>query len=304
MSCGYWEMWIPCGCYVLQFAFCLGCLVAHIRRPVLFQDSGFDYFKFFWCSMLVWLVFHVFVLVWYGAWTSMTYHLFGSCADTILQSLSIWVLIIMISEMLFTYRNPGRRRVFFSRVTLFLFTAMYCILGVMFSFFDPTTDGRPSDLVLLWRGAVMIAIAVFVAMPSIRFYRAITYPVVQPEDLPCVRWSVVFITLIVGLAVAKGIWNLTGYWGRNAVTDWAAKQQAAVVRPEDLPWPARAFLCCWELVAGVLFSLLLILAVRELSAHEIQFDDDSVYQPVGEAQAASVISFPVKGHILQSYPNQ
>jgi hypothetical protein len=233
--------------------------------------------------MLVWLVFHVFVLVWYGAWTSMTYHLFGSCADTILQSLSIWVLIIMISEMLFTYRNPGRRRVFFSRVTLFLFTAMYCILGVMFSFFDPATDGQAGDLVLFWRAAAMIAIAVFVAMPSIRFYQAITYPVVQPEDLPCVRRSIVFITLIVGLAVGRGIWNLTGYWGGNAVKDWVGNRQKEVVRPEDLPWPARAFFCCWELVTGVLFSLLLILAVRELSAHEIQFDDDSIYQQGREA---------------------
>jgi hypothetical protein len=131
MSCGYWEMWIPCGFNILQSIFCVIFLVSHIMRPVVFHFSGFDYFKLFWCALLLWLVFHTFIIAWYGPWTPTTFHLAGSCADSILQTLPIWVVVIMISEMLFTYRNPGRRRVFFSRVALVLFTAVYWILGII-----------------------------------------------------------------------------------------------------------------------------------------------------------------------------
>jgi hypothetical protein len=277
-------MYIPSGCCVLQSVICVIFLIAHVRHPVVFHFSGFDYFKLFWCAMLLWLVFHTFVLLAPGPWwTALSWRLVGVCADSILLTLPIWVVVIMISEMLFTYRNPGRRRVFFSRVTLFLFTATYWILGIIVSLSDVNTAQQTGDMVLFWRGVVLIAISIFVAMPAVRLHRAITYPVVQPEDRPCVKWSQVLIVLIVALGAARGIFELTTYPGWNMVMTWIDKAQDSAATSGTLSGRARAFLCCWEVFFGNLFSQLLIFAVLTLRAHEVQFDNDPIYRQGSDA---------------------
>jgi hypothetical protein len=146
--------------------------------------------------------------------------------------------------------------------------------------------GDVGDMVLFWRGIVLIAISLFLAMPSIQLYRVITYPILQPDDRPCVRRSIVLLVLIVALGLGKGIWDVITYPGWNAVANWISTKQTEAATPEEVSVLARAFFCCWEIALGPLFSQLLIFTVLTLRAFEIQFDNDPIYRPVGEAGGA------------------
>jgi hypothetical protein len=275
VNCGYPEVFAFTGLGVLQAVVCLLYCVRHHFDPLPFSGTGSDYFLWFWCGLFLYSVYHTVVVTAYLPYTPVACYLVQAF-DGILQMLPTWVVILMLSEMLFTYRNPGRTRVLFARICLALFVLVFLLLGVLFSFTDVEDMLQPGDSMLLWQGAIRLLTAVFLALPAVKLYSAITYPVLQQDDVSCVRSSAVVFGAFAAINVARSAFVLTQFCDLNK---WAfAISQAVFQNPADqLPVTFRAVFWILEFLSNTLYTALLMVAVLVLRDHERRFANDPFY---------------------------
>jgi hypothetical protein len=260
---------------VLEILVCIWFIGGHILEPLPFSGTGSDYFLWFWVPLLVWLLYHTIIVTAYFPYTQRSVYLVQA-ADCIFQVLPTWIVVLMLSEMLFTYRNPGRNRVFFARVCLCLFLIVYGLLGVLFSFTDVEDMFQSSDSMLLWQGAIRLLTTVFVALPAIKLFHAISYPVLQKDDVSCVRWSTAVFVILGALNIAKAVIALTIYWNANelAASLWNDIRTNAY---DNLPSRVRVTLWFNEFSFNTLYTVLLMGVVLVLREHEMRFANDPFY---------------------------
>jgi hypothetical protein len=278
MHCGAPEMLIFTVLYSIQAAFCLFCFVQHVRHPVPFSAMGRDIFLFFWGTLFTWLIYHNILITAYFNWTPRNWYLAGFCVDSVIQMLPIWILLFMISEMLFTYRNPGHNRLFISRVFLIMALLVLLALGVVLSLSDVESRyGYLDDAMMFWHGVVLIVSAAFVVLPSIKLIQALSWPVLQADDAACVRASSIILIVWIVINTGRGIWDVTAYFGWNSL---AGEISAAIDQAKtgsDLPSGVRWFYAIWELIANAVSTALLIAGVLVMRQHENSFIEDPFY---------------------------
>jgi hypothetical protein len=300
VGCNCPEMFAFTGIGILQILVCFYLSFVHARQPLPFSGTGSDYFLWFWIPLLIWLLYHTILVTAYFPYTQRSAYLVQA-ADCIFQMVPTWIVILMLSEMLFTYRNPGRNRVFFARVCLCLFLVIYGLLGILFSFTDVEDMLQTGDSMLLWQGAIRVLTTIFLALPAIKLFSAISYPVLQKDDVSCVRWSTGLFIVLGVLNIGKAGFVLTHYWDIN---EWANSLWNQITgNPYDqLPGFVRGTLWFNEFVFNSMYTVLLMVAVLILREHEMRFANDPFYldlandsdRPTGVRVGISSVSTKIK----------
>jgi hypothetical protein len=208
-----------------------------------------------------------------------TAYLLTFCIDVGLQLIPVWVVVFMISEMLFTYRNPGRNRLVISRVFLVLALFVFLTLGIILTFSDvEAAYAGAGDAMMFWHGMVCIFSTAFTVMPSVRLIQAISWPVLQTEDAGCVRSGTAIVIGCVAINGGRGIWDVTAYFGWNVLSE---KISSLVLQAPDgvhLPAVVRIYYFVWELLVNAVYTGFITWGVLVLRMHEKAFGDDPFYR--------------------------
>ena len=107
---------------------------------------------------------------------------------------------------------------------------------------------------------------------------AISYPVIQPEDASCVRFSRIGLFLFAGIFLAKAIFSLLVFLGANKMSI-SITQEIHDNSRDKLSPAARAYYVSGAFVFEFIPCLLAILAVFVVRKHEIEFVNDPFYAP-------------------------
>ena len=286
--CKYARPGIGCGAYEILclgilFFFagiaCLCLLCWHGRSRKKSPPLGLDFNIPFWATMAIWTFYHSIMTIFKFPWDPKTFYICAICIDSILLLLPFSFLVMIISEMLFMYRNPGTQRVNFSRIVFVLFLVIFLILGILLSMIDVEELLSANDTMMLWHSAVSLTIALFVLMPAWRLIQAVSHPVVQPEDVSCVRQSKGGLFAIFLLFLARSVHNFLIYIGHCPWNDWYQRELANAEDPKKLGTAVRCYLFFFEFVFNLGCPLLGMGGVYMLRKHDIDFADDSFYAP-------------------------
>jgi hypothetical protein len=254
--------------------------IATIARMVsVYRASGkrFDQTILFCILVAIW---QVYVGLLYSVpfpWTLLTYRLFYFGLRHILLYIPMALVILILFDLLFTYKNPGDDAIMFFRILFIVFFSTFVVTGVIITIVDSTSTGDIEEMVSLWASANEIIIAVFFTLPAISLLRTVTYPLIQPEDVCCVRFCRIGIWAFAALFGGRAIWNLTHYFHCNKLQqwvndNWGVKGKMGLVRLSD-----AGFILIFDFVP----SLLSVIAVFLFKKHDMMFNENPYYRSQG-----------------------
>ena len=151
--------------------------------------------------------------------------------------------------------------------------SVFLIVGIALSlidvnFYDPSYD------MSLWHACTDFLVVCFVSIPSIHLVRAISYPVVQPEDATCINWSVFGVWVFCITFFIRSIWNFLHYANLNYIYDWIIRELEEGIMPNK---NSRFFQFCFSLVFEFSCSIMTMIGVYVLNQHDLKFADDPFY---------------------------
>ena len=194
--------------------------------------------------------------------------------DSMLFILPISLVMLNVTEMMFQYQYPGRAKKMLIRLLYTLFFIIYLVLGVLITYVDVDTIGEQYDVMFLWNSASSLVLSVLMIFPSFKLLKTVSYPVIQPEDVKCVRTSKLALVLFVVINLCESIYNLTVFLGCNYIRNWLQKDLEKYHLVRNGP---RAFYFMYELIFDFIPSVLAVISVHQIRQHDLQFADDPFY---------------------------
>jgi hypothetical protein len=198
----------------------------------------------------------------------------GSTVSQLLMFIPMSLVTLNLFELLFTYRNPGTNAIVFFRGLFVLFIVVFLALGIVLSLIGLDDDSSTSKSIALWCACTNLILAIFFALPARSLLEAVTYPMVQPEDVCYVNFCKVGIVIYVLLFAGRMLWTGTDYFAINKlqvkVLKWADKNGDPNSR-------ARAFNFIYHFLFDFLTSVLAMVSVCVFKKHDIMFNENPYY---------------------------
>jgi hypothetical protein len=123
-----------------------------------------------------------------------------------------------------------------------------------------------------------LVIAIFFALPALQLIKAVTFPMVQPEDRRCVAASRFGLWLFVAVFLGRSLWAVTNYYHGNALENYKAK-------PENFgakrPWPRVIDFFFW-FIFDIVPSAIVQIAVFMFEKHWLMFNANPSYTRIGQ----------------------
>ena len=282
-GCGLPEM-IVLGCLF----FILGCvsiyfLIQHIQNKRRNREPPFDLIFVFWLTTAIFSLYRSIIQIFPFDYSLNSLLVFHGGINAILALIPISIFVLLICELLFTYRNPGIQTVKFYRVVFGVFLTVFLIVGVSLSFIDSNSSDATVEL-SLWHGCTDLIVVCFVAIPSYSLIKAISYPVVQPEDATFVRFAILGIWVFCILFFVRSLYNILHSANQNPLSNWFLQElNISGDRPNE---NARIFQFCFSFVFEWFAMLMTMVGVYYLRKYDLKFSDDPFY---ARAQASKVI---------------
>jgi hypothetical protein len=274
LSCGYPEM------LVLGILFWICALISIVllihtlrksRRSCFITDQT----VIFWIFLSIWQIYRGLMIVVPFHWTPQSYRIWYVSIEQMLMFIPMCLVILILFDLLFAYRNPGMNAMFFFRSLLLLFLVLFMGLGILLCIFDSSQEIEEADLPMaLWAACTDLVLAIFFALPARALLEAVTYPMVQQEDICCVNFCKVGIVIYVLLYGGRTVWNGTHYFGVNVAQKWVGN----AVEPDGRPTPgARAVDFGFYFLFDLTPSVLSMISVYLFRKHEMMFSENPYY---------------------------
>ncbi|EAY09036.1 hypothetical protein TVAG_180100 [Trichomonas vaginalis G3] len=275
LVCGLPEM-IVLGClFILVGALCIWFWKKHIQLKLNNHEGIIDLVSMFWLFMDIFMLYRGIIQIFYFNYKSgESILIVHGGVNSILALIPISLFVLLIVELLFTYRNPGLQTVKFYRVVFVVFLIVFLIVGIALSFAGSSNSNYSNEL-SLWHACTDFLVVVFVAVPASHLIAAVSYPVIQPEDASFVKWSVVGIWIFCITFFIRSIFNLLHYCNLNPIVTWFGQElnKSDVVPNKH----ARIFQFFFTLIFEWFTSVMTIIGVYYLRKHDLKFSDDPFY---------------------------
>lgn len=272
-KCNYPEM------IALGFLFCitgLGSiyfLIKNLKSPIHIKERKvFNSNSLFWITMMIWMVYRGLILLIPFNYTSSTLLIFQGGVNVTLALIPISLLVLLTCELLFSYRNPGYKIISFFRCVFAVFVFVFLVTGIAISFI-PTDDNSDSVFgISLWSGCTDLLILVFVVIPAYLLIDAISYPIIQPDDIPCVNQSKFGLSIFGILFFLRSLYNILHYLKLNPISTWLSHQQNSANIAK-----ARAFTACFTFIFEYCTGILAMIGSNLIRKHDLKFAEDPFY---------------------------
>ena len=274
VSCNLWEM-ILLGCLFLFGAILSAVLMVDNCRKSKSKVSILDQTVWFWIFLIIWCLYRAATLIIPFHWTVITFKICFVGLHHILLFIPMCLVILILFDLLFTYRNPGTNAIVFFRSLFILFLLTFISLGVVLSVVDLENESDPEESIALWCACTDIILAIFFWLPATSLLKAVTYPMVQPEDACCVNFCKVGIGLYVVVFGVRMFYNVTHYFGKNIVQEWLNKELA---KTAEIPnTNARAFTCFFWALFDLVPTIFALTSVYLFKKHDMMFNENPYY---------------------------
>jgi hypothetical protein len=275
LECGYPESLALGVLFWLSALISIILLIRDVRKPTR-RFVLLDQTILFWVFIAIWQTYRGALLVVAIHWTPPTFRIWFVSVEQMIAFIPMCLVILLLFDLLFAYRNPGTNAVFFFRVLFLLFLVLFLGMGILLCLLDSSgEEDQDADLSMsLWCACRNLVLAIFFAIPAHALLKAATYPMVQPEDACCVNFCRVGIVLYVLLYGGRTLWNATHYFGVNKVQEIMNNDISPDGRPAAT---ARALSFVFYFLFDFVSSVLSMIAVYLFRTHELLFYENPAY---------------------------
>lgn len=252
---------------------CTGVLCIYFLSQYLKTERGkpyyLDYTLIFWVTMFVWMEYRGLLCIYPFEYTHDLLRIFVIGLNYLLYLIPISLLVLILCELMFSYRNPGTRTIRIIRWTFIVFLLSFLLIGLALSFVE-LDDADPSTPLLLWHACTDFIVFVFVLIPSGLLIKVVTRQVVMPEDTCCVSGSIAVVTTFLVLILCRFSYNFTHFLNINIIANWYNNQLA---KPGRLPLAnVRVFSFFFYFIFDLGTALLAMIGVKTLQHHDLFFN--------------------------------
>lgn len=243
----------------------------------------FDQTILYWITLIIFLLFRALIsIVPFDYNYTMVKFLFLGCHH-ILLFIPMCLVILILFDLLFTYQNPGTNAINFFRSLFVLFIATFVILCIALSLIDKNVnDSDPEMSLSLWVACTDLILMIFFVIPAISLLKAVTYPMVQPEDRCCVNFCRFGIALNFVIFFARMLFNFLHYINQNKIQDWLVDDNQNNSRKNSndmfIPSPGvRVYNFFYYLLFDFAPAVLSMIAVNLFKKHDLMFNENPYY---------------------------
>ena len=112
-------------------------------------------------------------------------------------------------------------------------------------------------------------------MPAKSLLDAVTYPMVQPDDVCCVRFCSIGIVVYSVVYLLRLIWNASHFFDINPIQDWITKESS--IKGDVLNQNIRTFVFFFVLFFDFIPSIFAIISVYLFKKHDMMFNENPYY---------------------------
>jgi hypothetical protein len=278
---------------VLGIRYFLSCLLSltllfhHLRERKRQQQSSSTSLETicFWIVLSLWQLFRGIIRIFYFDWRALTYQLIAIGLSHILMFTAMCLMILILFNLLFAYKNPGPEATTFFRVIFIIFLITFIIVCIVMALSitdldnETTLDDIHGDSNIgLWVGATDLVIAIFFALPALQVLKAATFPEVQPNERRCVMASKVGLWLFVAVFIGRMLWNVTHFYHGNVAEKFIGNRENWA-REDKKGW-VRVINVLFLIVFDIIPSVLVQIAVFMFDKHWLSFNQNPAYSPI------------------------
>ena len=272
-GCNFYEMIALGFLFAITGFICIYFLVKNLKSPIhLKPRKKIDSNALFWIFMFIWMEYRAIIFFVPFNYTTQTLLIFQGGVNAILALIPISILVLLICELLFSYRNPGYQTISFFKCVFVVFLGVFLIVGIAISFIDQEEGEDIAATLSLWHGCTDLIVLLFVTFPAHYLIEAISYPVIQPDDVKCISHSKVGTWIFGILFFIRSLYNMLHYFDVNPCAQWLNTQIL-----EGNIGNARAFTACYALVFEYITAVLAMAGVVMIRNHDMKFSEDPFY---------------------------
>jgi hypothetical protein len=247
--------------------------------------SAFFYHSLgFWTCLAIWQLLYGVTSIFSFHWTPRTYRAFSQSVLHILLFVPMFLLVVMVVELVFTYRNPGARAVAYFRGLILVFLVVAVLLGLMISVCDPATGSDSADGPLaLWCGCTDLLLCIGFACAASSLLQHVAFPAIEMGSSACVnlvRLGIAVECIILG---GRATLEILNYFRISPVEKWLLTQLE--VRGSD-SFPngsARGLRVVAGVVADFTPAMLAVVAVYIITKQNMLFNDNPYFNSADAA---------------------
>lgn len=244
----------------------------------------FDQTILYWLTLIIFLLFRGILSIAPINYNYKTVKLIFLGMHHILLFIPMCLVILILFDLLFTYQNPGTNAINFFRSLFLLFLATFVILGLALSLIDINDDDNtdPEMSLSLWVACTDLILMIFFVIPAWSLLKAVTYPMIQPEDRACVNFCRVGIFLNTFIFFLRMLFNFLHYIDQNPVQDWVVRmnREEAHYNGGKIYVPAdgvRIYNFFYYLIFDFAPVVLSMIAVNLFKKHDLMFNENPYY---------------------------
>jgi hypothetical protein len=262
----------------LGILFWLGGLISGIFLAINIRRSKAKFFLLdqtvlFWLFVSLWQLYHGAISVIPFPWTIPTFRLWYQALNHILMFIPMCLVILILFDLLFAYRNLGNNAMLFFRTLFVLFLLTFLVLGSVLSVMDVKGEKDAYASLALWCACTDFILAIFFALPAKALLNAVTYPMVQPEDECCVNFCKLGMAIYVLLFGGRTLWNATHYFGGNVLQAWLDRHVSG-----GRPTPrARVINFLFIFFFDFMAAVLAMISVYLFKKHDMMLNENPYY---------------------------
>ncbi|OHT12142.1 hypothetical protein TRFO_03793 [Tritrichomonas foetus] len=277
LVCNFFEMDILGSLFLLTAVFSIYQIFIHLKSKKKFDKS-----LSFWFFLLIWQFFRGITSLVYFNYDMFTFSIVFIGFRRLIFFVPMCLVILILFELLFTYRNPGTNIIIIFRWFIGVFLGTFLTLSVILSkcetsidYSDDFNDQSEPDLSLSFWGACSdLILCLFFAFPAIKLINVVTTPMVPPENAKCVNFTKIGIVVYILLFLGRSIYSATHFFNINLIQKFLNEQlnsnESANLISRLISFFYYFF---FELVPTVMAQIAVVL----ITSHQIMFSENPYY---------------------------
>ncbi|KAK8885630.1 hypothetical protein M9Y10_041080 [Tritrichomonas musculus] len=277
LGCGIIEMFIL-GIFFLFGSFtCIYFLFHHYKiKKINKRRSPCDNSIVFFATMSFWMLFRSVISIVPFNYTPITYNIVFTNISAILFAVPLSFVILILCNILFTYRNPGTKMIIFFKMLFFIFLTAFLLIAVVISIANSKDQKAHDRTMKLWRACTDFLICFFFAGPAIQLVKEFAMKSInQKSSKKCLTLSTTGVAIFSFIFILRVLYNFLAYCDLNPIEHFIEDQ---IDEAERIPSvDARAFTVVYYFVFDFFAGCLGIAAVVYIESQELNLIADREY---------------------------
>lgn len=219
LGCNIPEMLVLGIFFLLGSLTCIILLIIHLKNKSQNNlRSTHNYSIVFFATMSFWMAFRGIVSIFPFNYTNFTFNIVFTNISAILFAIPLSFIILILCNILFTYRNPGTKMIRFFKMLFFIFLIAFLFIAVVISNANADDQKEHDRSIKLWRSCTDLIICFFFAGPAIQLIKEFAIKSQNKKSSKkCLSVSITGVAVFCLIFILRVLYNFLAYCNLNPI---------------------------------------------------------------------------------------